>query len=45
MNIVIERLENVVGKGENVGYRYFSPFPAIFSKGLLSGSLKVGICG
>ena len=26
------RVENTVGKGENAGYQYFSPFPTVFSK-------------
>ena len=27
-----ERVENIVGKGENAGSQAFSPFPTIFSK-------------
>ena len=37
-----ERLENIVGKGENAGYQHFLLFPQCFQKPSLSGSLKVG---
>ena len=33
LKIVLGRIENIVGKGENAGYQYFSPFPKMFSKG------------
>ena len=36
-NFVFERIENIVGKGENAG------FPQCFQKASFSGSLKVGI--
>ena len=26
-------VKNIVGKGENAGYKQFSPFPTMFSKG------------
>ena len=29
---VFERVENIVGKGENAGLPAFSPFPTMFSK-------------
>ena len=35
---VLESVENIVGKGENVGLPAFSPFPTMFSK---SVSLRV----
>ena len=37
-------VENILGKGENVGLPAFSPFPKMFSKTLtfLRGLLKVG---
>ena len=40
---VFERVENIVGKGENAGYQHFLLFPQCFEKQSLSGSLKVGI--
>ena len=45
---VSDRVENIVGKGENAGYQQrkcwlpaFSPFPTMFFKRLLSK----GLCG
>ena len=35
--VVFEGIENIVGKGENASLPGFSPFPTIFSKGLLLG--------
>ena len=35
LKFVLGRVENTVGKGENAGLPAFSPFPAMFSKGLL----------
>ena len=29
---LLDRVENVVGKGENVGYQYFLLFPQCFQK-------------
>ena len=40
---VFNRVENVVGKGENAGYKYFLLFPQCFQKASFSGLLKVGI--
>ena len=37
--------ENIVGKGQNAGNKYFLLFPTIFSKVFFLGSLKIGICG
>ena len=43
MICVSDREENIVGKGENVGYQHFLLFPQCFQKASLSGPLKVGI--
>ena len=40
---VFERVENIVGKGENAGYQHFLLFPQCCQKRSLLGSLKVGI--
>ena len=32
LKFVIERVENIVGKGENAGFSAFSPFPTMFSE-------------
>ena len=40
---VLGRVENVVGKGENVGYQHFLLFQQCFSKVSYTGLLKVGI--
>ena len=37
---VFDRIENIVGKGENAG----SPFPTMFSKALCSGVIKSRDC-
>ena len=37
------RVENIVGKGENVGYQHFLLFPQCFQKAPYQGSLKVVI--
>ena len=34
-----DRVENMVGKGENAGYQHFLLFPHCFQKPSLSGSL------
>ena len=39
---VFDRLENIVGKGENAGYQHFL-FPQCFQKASFLGLLKVGI--
>ena len=44
MKIVPERMENIVGKGENAGYQNFLLFPQCFQKVTFSGSLKVRDC-
>ena len=38
-----DRVENIVGKGENAGYQHFLLFPQCFHKAFYSGALKVGI--
>ena len=43
MKSVCNRVENIVGKGENAGYQHFLLFPQCFRKSTISGSLKVGI--
>ena len=35
--------ENIVGKGENVGYQHFLLFPQCFQKAYFPGLLKVVI--
>ena len=43
LKFVLERVENIVGKGENAGYQHFLLFPQCFPKASFSGSLKEGI--
>ena len=43
LKLILERVENIVGKGENAGYRHFLLFPQCFQKPSYTGSLKVGI--
>ena len=43
LKFVLERAENIVGKGENAGYQHFLIFPQCFQKASTLGSLKVGI--
>ena len=40
---VFDRVENIVGKGENAGYQHFLLFPRCFQTASVLGSLKVGI--
>ena len=40
---VFDRVENIVGKGENAGNQHFLLFPQCFQKASFLGSLKVGI--
>ena len=42
---VFDRLENIVGKGENAGYQHFLLFLHCFQKVSFFGSLKSGFCG
>ena len=39
----LERVENIVGKGENAGYQHFLLFPQCFQKASYTGSLKLVI--
>ena len=43
MGFVFERVENIVGKGDNAGYQHCLLFLQCFQKTSYSGSLKVGI--
>ena len=43
MGFVFERVENIVGKGENAGYQHFLLFPQCFQKTSFPGLLKVGM--
>ena len=43
MASVFDRIENIVGKGENAGYQYFLLFPQYFQRAFFSESLKVEI--
>ena len=43
LKFVLEKAENIVGKGENAGYQHFLLFPQCFQKPFLSGSFKVWI--
>ena len=40
---LLDRIENIVKKGENAGYQHFLLFQQCFQKTSSSGSLKVGI--
>ena len=40
---LLERVENIVGKGKNVGYQHFLLFLQCLPKPSSYGSLKVGI--
>ena len=40
---IFDKVENIVGKGENAGYQHFLLFPQCFQKASFLGSLKVGI--
>ena len=43
LKIALERVENIVGKGENAGYQHFLFFLQCFQKAFFTGSLKVRI--
>ena len=38
---LLDKVENIVGKGENAGNHHFLPFPQCFQKASSSGLLKV----
>ena len=40
---VFDRVENIVGKGENAGYKHFLHFPQCFQKAFPWESVKVQI--
>ena len=42
VKIVLARVENIVGKGENAGYQHFLLFPQCFQKPSCPRSLKLG---
>ena len=44
MIFVFDRVENIVGKGENAGYQHFLLFSQIFSKGLFPRVVKSHDC-
>ena len=43
LKFVLQRVENIVGKGENAGYQHFLLFPQCFQKEFLPGLFIVGI--
>ena len=43
MIYVFDRVESILGKGENASYQHFLLFPQCFQKAFYLGSLKVGI--
>ena len=43
LKFILERGENIVGKGENGGYKHFLLFLQCFQKASFQGSLKVGM--
>ena len=43
VKFVLERVENILGKGKNAGYQHFLLFPKCFQKPLFSGSLGARI--
>ena len=42
LKFVLERVENVVGKGENAGYQHFLLFPPCFQKASIIWTSKIG---
>ena len=43
-NLEFERVEIIMGKGENTVYQHFFPFPIMFSKGLFVRVIKNRDC-
>ena len=41
---VFDRVENIVGKGENAGYKHFLLFPTLFSIGFVLKVVKSRDC-
>ena len=44
MIFVLDRVENIVGKGENAGYQHFLLFPQCFQKASFLGVVKSRDC-
>ena len=44
VKIVLDGVGNVVGKGENAGFRRISPFPTMFSKSFFPRFVKSRDC-
>ena len=44
MKLLLDRVENIVGKGEKAGYQNFLPFPKCFQKPSSSGVVKSQDC-
>ena len=42
---VSDRVENIVGKGENAGYQHFPLFLQCFQKDISWGCKKLELCG
>ena len=46
IKLVLGRVENIVGKGENAGYQHFFSFSHnVFKSLLFQGCKKSGLCG
>ena len=43
LKFAVQRIEIIVGKGDNAGYQHFLLFPQFFQQPSFSGPLKVGI--
>ena len=43
MIFVLDRVENIVGKGENANFQHFLLFSQCFQKLFYTGLLKIGI--
>ena len=44
LKIVLGRVENIVGKGENAGYQHFLLFLQFVQKAFSKGRLRSGLC-
>ena len=42
---VFDRVENIVGKGENAGHQHFLLFPQCFEKAFFQTCQQVSLCG
>ena len=45
LKFVLEKVENIVGKGGNAGYQHFLLYLQCFEKASFTRSLKEGLCG